>query len=101
MTTTWRYSDGTTVSLGGNVEGASLFAQSLRADLALPLVLVATGPIPGDGEELDVNNIELMDIWLNQELQRPYWGSTRLLEGPELPEPEPPDEDDDEPGTLN
>lgn len=30
----WRFSDGTTVELGGNVDGASLFAQRLRVELA-------------------------------------------------------------------
>lgn len=81
--TIWRFSDGTVVHLGGEVEGGSLFAQELREALAdRPGVQI--WPNPQRGVSLDVNDIALMDAWVRQEMTRPYRSSLglRLVEAP-------------------
>jgi hypothetical protein len=65
----WTFSDGTTVELGGKVEGATILAQQLRAVLARPRVLVEIWPPPGGNVELNVNDAALLDAWLRAELR--------------------------------
>ena len=73
----WRFSDGTTAELGGNVEGASLFAQELRAELEHDQVGVQYGPW-GHGRWLDRNDPALFDAWLRQEMGRPFRSAQKL-----------------------
>lgn len=66
----WVFSDGTEVELGGIVRGASVFAQTLRAELSdedYP-PRVQSKPIPLPGEFLDAHNPTLLDCWLRQAL---------------------------------
>lgn len=72
----WRFSDGTTVELGGMVEGPTLLAQRLRADLAQPQVVTAWPP-PGGDVELDAGDPALLEAWLRSELR--YWADVRGL----------------------
>lgn len=72
----WSFSDGTTVELGGNVEGATLLAQRLRNDLAAPQ-LVCIWPPPGGYVELDLDDPALLDRWLKDRLD--YWKRIRKL----------------------
>lgn len=72
--TAWRFSDGTTVELGGKVEGPSLFAQSLRAQIAdaadgEPGALgVHIWPQPSAAVDVDLNDAALVNAWLTREL---------------------------------
>lgn len=96
--TLWRFSDGTTVHLGGEVDGASLFAQELRNGIAQAKVQI--WPVPFEGVGLDVNDPALMDAWVRQEMARPYRRDQklRLLEAPsEVPPLPAPPQDDAEP----
>lgn len=70
--TTWRFSDGTAVHLGGEVEGASLFAQELRASLAQDQVVVNLWPMPSEGLDLDRSDPALLDRWLSDQMGKPY-----------------------------
>src|SRR5687768_17264956 len=81
----WRFNDGTVAELGGNVEGASVFAQELREDLVQPRVGVQLYPGPGGGAWLDVNDAALFDAWLRQEMTRPWRRDLKLklLEHPD------------------
>ena len=63
----WAFSDGTTVALGGNIEGASVLAQRLRSDLAGG-VMVSIWPEPGGRVPLDPNDAALLDAWLSHEI---------------------------------
>lgn len=63
----WRFSDGTTVELGGAVEGPSSIAQRLRADLPTPRP-VSIWPPPGGQVELDVDDPALLDAYLRAQL---------------------------------
>lgn len=74
----WRFNDGTTATLGGSIEGASLFAQELRAELAQDEVGVQLYPGPGGGVWLDKNDPALFDAWLKQEMERPFRRDQRL-----------------------
>jgi hypothetical protein len=65
---TWRFSDGTTVELGGKVEGPSLFAQRLRAQLADGDVAVHIWPQPCASVSVDLNDAALVHAWLKQEI---------------------------------
>lgn len=65
----WRFSDGTTVGLGGSVEGATILAQQLRETLRRPQVLVEIWPPPGGSVPLDVNDAALLDAWLQWEMR--------------------------------
>lgn len=71
---TWRFSDGTTVELGGVVDGPSLFAQTLRADIASGTD-VAIWPEPGARVPLDVNDPAIVHRWLEEEVA--YWNRVR------------------------
>lgn len=64
----WRFSDGTTVELGGKVEGPSLFAQSLRAQIADGIATVHIWPQPSEGVPVDQNDAALVHAWLIDEL---------------------------------
>jgi hypothetical protein len=98
---TWRFSDGTIATLGGNVEGASLFAQQLRAALA-DEPQVGIWPVPFEPVELDVNDPALLNRWLLDRMSTPVHREQRLklIESPKdipaLP-PEPVDDDEDGP----
>jgi hypothetical protein len=65
---TWRFSDGTTVELGGKVEGPSLFAQRLRAQLADGDIAVHIWPQPCASVSVDLNDPALVHAWLKQEI---------------------------------
>jgi len=80
----WRFSDGTVATLGGDIEGASLFAHELRAMLERPRVGVAFGQMPDGGAWLDKNDPALFDAWLRQEMDRPFRSAMnlRLVEVP-------------------
>jgi hypothetical protein len=73
---TWRFSDGTTVELGGKVEGATLHAQRLREQLERG-VRVSIWPPPGGDVDLDVNDPALVNAWLDQDLE--WWRRVRGL----------------------
>jgi hypothetical protein len=70
----WRFSDSTTVELGGKVEGPSLFAQRLRAEIAdaeagEPGALqVHIWPQPSEPRRVDLNDAALVHAWLEREL---------------------------------
>lgn len=89
----WRFSDGTTAELGGKVEGDSLFAQELRADLVENRCGVQLYDGPGGGKWLDRNDAALFDAWLKQEMTRPFRKELklRMTERPEGIPPVPPD----------
>src|SRR5690606_37611635 len=93
----WRFNDGTTVHLGGKVEGASLFAQELCEALAdRPGVQI--WPIPLKGHDLDVNDLALMNAWVTQQASKPYRRELRLrlVEAPsDVPALPPPPSDED------
>ena len=90
----WRFSDGTTAELGGKIEGASLFAQELRADLEEDRVGVQLYDGPGGGVWLDRNDAALFDAWLKQEMNRPFRRelNLRMTERPKDIPAVPPDE---------
>lgn len=83
--TTWRFSDGTVATLGGDIEGASLFAQEMRASLADPPLFVSVHPEPNGGVELDTNDLALFNAWLLGQMRKPYRKAAKLklLEAPE------------------
>lgn len=92
----WEYSDGTTVDLGGKVEGASLFAQALRRALADDPV-VELGPTPSPTAALDVKDATHLDAWLSQQRSLwPYRDAVKLTKRPDdikpLPEWKRPDD---------
>lgn len=66
---TWRFSDGTTVELGGKVEGPSAFAQELRADIARG-VQVDIWPLPDGWVDLDVNDAAILNRYLDRKVDR-------------------------------
>jgi len=95
--TTWRFSDGTVANLGGNVEGASLFAQELRRDL-LNDPHVSVIPLPSKAEPLDTSDPLMFDLWLTaqaNERQPKIKVIERPKDIPELPDLEEDTEGDD------
>lgn len=99
---TWTFSDGTTARLGGIVEGGSLFAQELRADIAQGGLRVPVA-LPNLGHDVDVNDLALFDAWLRHEAGRPFRKPLRVTEAPDNVPPLPyiPGQDDEpEDGTL-
>jgi hypothetical protein len=64
---TWRLSDGTTVELGGKVEGPSLFAQELSEEIARG-VQVDIWPLPDGWVDLDVNNAAILNRYLDRKV---------------------------------
>jgi len=100
----WAFSDGTTVALGGNIEGASVLAQRLRSDLQRG-VTVSVWPPPGGDVPLDVNDAALLDKWLRDELawRQRARGLELTLKRPDgIPELPPPPWDTslDDPGLV-
>lgn len=99
----WRFNDGTTVHLGGQVDSTTIFGAELRAALADPDALVGIHPIPSDAVPLDLDDPALLDAWLRDQMARPYRRELRLrlLEAPDVPElPPPPDDDPDVPDDV-
>lgn len=80
----WRFSDGTIAHLGGEIEGASLFAQELRSELDEKRVGIQLYPGPGGGAWLDRNDPAQFDAWLEQERIRPFRRAftLRIIERP-------------------
>jgi hypothetical protein len=84
--TTWKFSDGTTAKLGGIVEGGSLFAQELRAEIAQGRLRVPVA-MPNIGHKVDVNDLALFDAWLQHEAGRPFRKPLTIIAAPEnIPE---------------
>lgn len=78
---TWRISDGTTYTLGGEVEGASLFAQELREHLATVQELSIAYPGPTIPFERD--NPTHVDMLIRTVLAiPPFRGKLRVVEAP-------------------
>ena len=75
----WTLSDGTTVELGGKVEGDSVVAQRLRYLVERGGSRVSIWPPPGGDVELDPDDAALLDAWLTAELE---W--MRRVEGREI-----------------
>lgn len=71
---TWRLSDGTTVELGGNVEGPSLFAQELREEIARG-VQVDIWPLPDGWVDLDVNDAAILNRYVDRKVA--FWKRVR------------------------
>lgn len=72
--THWELSDGTVVHLGGKVEGGSPLAAKLRtaandAKAGAP-DLLCIGPQPGYRELLDLDNAQLVNVWVRQQAAR-------------------------------
>jgi hypothetical protein len=72
----WKFSDGTTVELGGKVEGATLLAQRLRSQLAEPQS-VGIWPPPCGYVALDLDDPALLNRYLRDCLD--YWQRVRKL----------------------
>ena len=64
----WKFSDGTTVELGGNVEGATVFAQQLRRSLERGASIQLKLP-PARPDPLDLENAAQLDLWLAAEIE--------------------------------
>lgn len=64
MALTWRLSDGTTIALGGTVEGASLVAQEIRRGLAERPRVPEWGDEPCREIALDPYDPMRLDQWL-------------------------------------
>lgn len=100
----WRFSDGTTVELGGNVEGPTLLAQRLRQQIASGSELVSIWPPPGGDVPLDTSDAAILDAWLGRELDylRRVRGLNISLARPSNvpPLPPAPNSSSSEPGTI-
>lgn len=85
----WTFSDGTTVEIGGAIEGATLLAQELRA--ALPTAWVQVWPYPSSPRRLRADDPAMLEAWLRNELHDRR-GSGLKLKSPEdvPPLPAPP-----------
>lgn len=64
----WKFSDGTTVELGGKVEGPSVLAQELRDEIASGRESVTIWPPPGGDVPLDVSDPAILEAWLRYKL---------------------------------
>jgi hypothetical protein len=64
----WRFSDGTTVELGGKVEGPTLLAQRLRERLERGVRVRIWAP-PESAVDLDANDAAQVEAWLRDELR--------------------------------
>jgi hypothetical protein len=81
--TIWRFSDGTVAHLGGEVEGASLFAQQLREVLGQPDLQMELGPSPGPLVAVDLSNPSVFDHLLTVFTLAPsYAGAVSITERP-------------------
>lgn len=72
----WRFSDGTTVELGGNVDGPTLLAQRLRVRLE-EISTLSIWPPPSQPVPFDKNDAALLDSFLQDELD--FWTRVRGL----------------------
>jgi len=75
----WDFSDGTTVSDNGFVDGTSAFAEHLRvgvrnADDEMPPPVHVVPP-PAGSMPLDVRSVWMINLWLRQELD--WWNVAR------------------------
>lgn len=90
---TWRLSDGTTVELGGNVDGDSYVAQWLRAELdTYPFVTLGTEPC--EPTPLNVADAAQVNRWLDDAvdvLRRVQRRDIRVTARPDDIPPLPPD----------
>ena len=78
MASVWRFSEGTSVELGGKVRGASDWADRLRQ--RLPAARVEVGPRPSPSVEVDPSDATLLDAWLVSESRLWPWRSLVTLE---------------------
>jgi hypothetical protein len=88
----WKLSDGTTVELGGNVEGDSVLAQRLRYRLERGDRVSVWAP-PGGDVELDPADAALLNAWLDAEIEwhtRVQGSTVKITERPEGIPPLPP-----------
>ena len=88
----WRFSDGTTVELGGNVEGDTFFAQYLRNEIVEGDTVMVRPP-PGGDLPLDAADAALLNAWLDQRVEwltRVQGSTVKLTERPEGIPPLPP-----------
>lgn len=74
----WRFSDGTTVELGGTVEGPTLLAQRLRVEIA-ETTEIGIWPPPSPPVPFDANDPALLNRLLEGALNR-----ARRLDGLKL-----------------
>ena len=72
----WKFSDGTTVELGGKIEGATLLAQRIRAEMEL-VENVPIWPAPSSGVSFDRTDPALLDFFLQRQLD--FWTRIRGL----------------------
>lgn len=100
----WTFSDGTTVELGGKVDGPTLLAQRLRQQLLIG-ARVTIWPQPSSEVFVDPYDAALVEAWLRAELD--FWTRIRelklTLQSPkDIPALPPPPWDDaaDAPGTV-
>jgi hypothetical protein len=82
----WRFSDGTTVRLGGLVEGSGALAAKLRDELELlpygRAREVRLGPEPASGERLVPSSPYHVDSWCRDWA---LWLGVTLVSAPALP----------------
>jgi hypothetical protein len=98
----WVFSDGTTVHLGGKVQGTSALAQAIRMDVSWSKggdrVPVRVHPNPAPPDTLDLDDPQLVDAWLTNWSVRT---DVSITSAPEVePFPEEPGTDDDAPGVI-
>lgn len=72
----WRFSDGTTVELGGAVEGPTLLAQRLRERLGR-IEQLKIWPPPSEAIDFDKGDPALLNFFLESELD--FWTRVREL----------------------
>lgn len=91
----WELTDGTTVALGGDVQGTSAVAAKLRSSAArarkgAPDAL-EVGTQPGAWRDLDLDDPQLVNVWVRTAAERAGVG---VMRAPELE----PLKDDSDPG---
>ena len=96
----WRFSDETEVDPGGEVRGASLFAQRLRHRLETGRARVTLWAQPSDSVDVDLAHTGHLDLWLRTMLDRENrieGNPVRMVEhhSPLMPLPAPPWEPSD------
>lgn len=72
----WRFSDGTTVELGGKVEGPTLLAQRIRDRLGR-IKQISIWPQPSEHVDLDHSDPAILNFFLERELD--FWTRVRKL----------------------
>lgn len=85
---TWVLSDGTEVELGGEVRGATVFAQELRQAIADKRTTVRVDPNPMPELRLDVNEPFLLDRFIRDE-GAAQWRPVKVtvVKGPKVERP--------------